>query len=115
MVELYGPSFLTAYGDSPSPIWLVAIGELSDEECRQGFATLAKQAREYPANLTQFVAACRPQTGSPRFLGTPTTPDALRRLEPPLSQRATPEKIDSWIAKMRRTLNARTREPGEDG
>jgi hypothetical protein len=100
MVELYGPSFLTAYGESPSPIWTAAISDLTDEECRRGLTALAKQAREYPANLTQFVAACRPSPGV-RYLGTPVTVAEVDRMLPPPDKRAKPEVIDSWIAKMR--------------
>jgi hypothetical protein len=104
MVELYGPAFLTAYGDSPSPLWLSAIEKLTETECARGLATLADEAREYPANLTQFAAACRGKGSGPRFLGTPTTPAQLRALEPPPEKRATPAQVDGWIARMRRRL-----------
>lgn len=106
MVELYGTAFLSAYGERPSPLWTAAIAELSDDECRRGFITLAKQAREYPANLTQFVAACRPVSGSPHMLGPAITAEDWARLIPPPEQRAAPEKIDSFIAKMRRSVGA---------
>ena len=106
MVELYGPPFVTAYGEAPSPIWLAAIAELSDDECRAGLTRLARQPREYPANLTQFVAACRPVTGSPRYLGTPITPDHESLALPPPDRRSRPEVIDGWIAKMRAKVGA---------
>jgi len=104
MVELYGTAFLTAYGETPSPLWLAAISELRDEQCRDGLTRLAKQPREYPANLTQFVAACCPPSGSPRFLGVPVTTDDIRKLEAPPERRASPEKIDGWLAKMRKKI-----------
>lgn len=100
MVELYGPAFLSAYGDRPSPLWRSAIGELTDDECRVGLTVLAKQAREYPANLTQFVAACRPQK-LVRYLGRPTTPDELRKLEPKPSD---PSIAERHLASMRKAL-----------
>ncbi len=106
MVELYGTAFVTAYGDSPSPIWLAAIAELTDDECRKGLTALARQAREYPANLTQFVAACKPVTGSPRYLGVPITPDEIAGRLPPPERLAKPEVIDSWLAKMRAKVRA---------
>jgi hypothetical protein len=104
MVELYGPAFTAAYGDSPSHLWQAAIAELTDDECRNGLTSLARQAREYPANLTQFVAACRPpKSGSPRYLGVPITDE--QRAELYLPRPSVPvEKIDGWLAKMRRTL-----------
>jgi hypothetical protein len=100
MVELYGTPFLTAYGESPSPIWLAAIADLTDDECRVGFASLAKQPREYPVNLTQFIAACRPTQGL-RYLGRPITVEERDKLLPPPDKLAKPEVIDSWIAKLR--------------
>jgi hypothetical protein len=106
MVELYGTPFLTAYGESPSPIWLAAITELTDDECRKGLTALARQAREYPANLTQFVAACKPVIGSPRYLGVPVTPDQIAGALPPPERQAKPEVIDGWLAKMRAKVGA---------
>ncbi len=105
MTELYGPAFVSAYGDKASPLWSAAIADLTDDECRVGFASLAKQGREYPANLTQFVAACRPVKGV-RYYGTPTTPDELRRLEPP---KARPSIAEQHIANMRRAVGAAVR------
>jgi hypothetical protein len=105
MVELYGSAFTAAYGDEPSPLWAAAIAELSDEQCRKGLASLAREAREYPANLTQFVAACRPKSPGVRFLGVPLTADQLANLLPPPERRASIEKIEGWIAKMRRTIS----------
>jgi hypothetical protein len=105
MVELYGPAFNSAYGDSPSPLWQAAIAELTDHECRKGLTALARQAKDYPANLTQFVAACRPQHGV-RYLGVPMTSEQLAALTPPPERRASAEKIDGWIAKMRAKVGA---------
>ena len=100
MTELYGAAFLAAYGEQPSPLWLSAIEGLTDDECRAGFTRLARQAREYPCNLTQFVAACR-YRGTQSTLGVPTTPDELRRALPPPERRATPERVDSWLKQIR--------------
>jgi hypothetical protein len=106
MTELYGTAFLSAYGDHPSPLWTAAISELSDDQCRNGLTRLAREAREYPANLTQFVAACRPRTTSPQFLGVPLTAEQMAQLVPPPEKRASHEKIDGWIAKMRKTVSS---------
>lgn len=101
MVELYGTAFLAAYGETPSHLWASAIAGLTDEECRAGFVRLANQGREYPANLTQFVAACRYKP-TQSTLGPATTPEALRRALPPPNRLARPEVIDGWLAKMRK-------------
>lgn len=105
MVELYGTGFLTAYGEAPSPLWANAIAGLTDDECRAGCARLANQGREYPANLTQFVAACRYKP-TQSTLGPGTTPGALHRALPGPNRRATPEAVDNWIAKMRKRVGS---------
>lgn len=99
MSELYGSAFKAAYGEAPTPIWERAIAELSDDQCRTGLNALAKQAREYPANLTQFLAACRPAPGV-RYLGVPMTDEQkaalyLPRPEVPI------ERVEGWLAKLR--------------
>lgn len=105
MVELYGPAFVSAYGESPSPLWLAAIAGLSDEQCKTGLTALARQAREYPANLTQFVAACRQVTSSPRYLGVPVDVTDPRMALPPPNRQASRERVDGWLTKIRNTLN----------
>jgi hypothetical protein len=102
MLELYGPAFTAAYGDTPSHLWLAAISDLTDDECRKGLTSLARQAREYPANLTQFMAACKPSPGV-RYLGRPMTEE--QKAEMYLPRPSVPvEKIDGWLAKMRARL-----------
>jgi hypothetical protein len=105
MTELYGSAFKAAYGPDPTPIWERAISQLTDEECRDGLGRLAKQPREYPANLTQFVAACRPPSSSPRYLGTPMTDEQKAALYLPKPD-VPIEKIDGWLAKMRAKLRS---------
>jgi len=104
MIQMFGTAFSSAYGDSPTPIWLSAITGLSDAECAEGFQRLATEGREYPPNLTQFVAACRPPKGSPRFLGTPITPAQLRQLEAPSSQQPRADVLDDWLHVCRETI-----------
>jgi hypothetical protein len=104
MVEIYGNAFTASYGDTPGEIWMAAIADLSEAELGRGFTTLSKQEREFPPNLTQFVAACRPPISSPRFLGTPTTPDEIRKLEPPKSCMAPISDVEDWLASMRENV-----------
>lgn len=103
MAELFGPAFAAAYGDVPSPIWLATIDKLSEAELGRGFTALAQEPRDYPPNLTQFAAACRPPS-SPRFLGVPMTPAEIRNLDAPKNQRARIEDIDDWLASMRQNV-----------
>jgi hypothetical protein len=106
MAELYGPAFAAAYGDTPSPLWSRAIAELTDAQCRDGLSRLAREARDYPANLTLFVAACMPpKSGSPRYLGVPLTEEQKANLFLPRPE-VSREKIDGYLAKMRAKVSA---------
>jgi hypothetical protein len=104
MAELYGPAFAAAYGDKASPLWLAGISSLTDEQCRAGLTKLAKEGREYPANLTQFMAACVPKSDGVRHLGRALTEAERVALLPPPEKLSKPEVVDSWIAKMRSRL-----------
>jgi hypothetical protein len=100
MVEMYGPAFTSAYGDAPSTLWTLAIGNLTDEQCKSGLERLAKQGREWPPNLGQFVAACtwKPTQST---LGVGTTPQMLLAALP---AKPNPELATSWMQRIRRTL-----------
>lgn len=99
MKQLYGKSFVTIYGAEPSWLWIEQAAELTDEQVRAGLKRLAKQKREYPANLTEFVEACKPALGSPRFLGVPIDPETLR-----IERKANREHVDACLARMRKKL-----------
>lgn len=104
MTELYGTAFVTAYGAAPSPLWLAAIERLSDDACRKGLTRLASEAREYPANLTQFVAACNYREPA-RFSSPPPTAEEWARMLPaPPEKRASREKINAHLENMRKRL-----------
>jgi hypothetical protein len=103
MTELYGPQFKAAYGDNPTPIWERAIAELTDDQCRDGLTSLAHEKRDYPANLTVFLAACQPKSAGVRYLGVPLTDEQKAVLSLP-KPNVPVEKIDGWLAKMRRTV-----------
>lgn len=86
MSQMFGAAFRTAYGEKPNRIWTDAISKLSDDECRQGLTRLAREERKYPANLTEFVEACKPKIHGVRFLGVPQTGERfllpVKRTEP---------------------------------
>lgn len=100
MTQLYGTAFLTIYGETPAVLWEAAISKLTDEQCRYGLTKLAEEARDYPANLTEFVAACKPKSAGVRFLGNPAHADVLN-LPRPVANR---EHVNRCLANMRRNL-----------
>ena len=109
MKQLYGVSFVTIQGETPSALWVTEIAKLTDIECRDGLGRLAGEKRQYPANLTEFVAACKPPK-SVRYLGAPTSPGEMRRLEAP---RARPEVVAKHLANMRRALGVKRGQEAE--
>lgn len=102
---LYGAAFAQTYGSEPNPLWLEAIGELTDEQCSAGFRRLRAEPRRFPPNLTEFIGACNPRDAGVRYLGTPLTEEQKRALHLPRPQVAR-EKIDGYLAKMRARLGA---------
>lgn len=59
LAELFGKAFYREHGEEPTPLWSRAIARLSDQQIAQGLANLANDGLEFPANLPQFVAACK--------------------------------------------------------
>lgn len=102
MKQLYGASFVTVYGPTPSAIWLDKLAELTDDECREGLRRLTDKPSEYPANLTQFVEACRPRSAGVRYLGRPIDPATLALPVP----RPSEEQRQAVLARLRRTVGA---------
>ena len=102
MKQLFGMGFVTIHGETPAPLWIAEIHGLTDKQVRGALGKLAKQARKYPANLTEFLEAAR-GSGSPRYLGqNPFTHEDVERerLSPPKASR---ETIDKHLRNMRRS------------
>lgn len=101
LVAMYGPAVLTAYGvdDKPPKLWVGALSKLTADEAKQGIATLAKQGRSYPPNLTEVLEACRPPRRV-RYLGRPTNPRALALPRPAANE----EHRSRCLAEMRRAV-----------
>jgi len=59
LAELFGKSFYREHGEVPSNLWVQAVNKLSDQQIARGLANLANDNLEFPANLSQFVAACK--------------------------------------------------------
>jgi hypothetical protein len=59
LAEIYGKALYREHGSEPSMLWKQAIERLTDQELQRGLKNLAVQALAYPANLGQFVEACK--------------------------------------------------------
>ncbi len=68
MAELFGKAFYRENGNSPSNLWVQAISRLQDYEIVRGLVNLANDNIQFPANLSQFVSACK-RTAPVRQLG----------------------------------------------
>lgn len=80
---MWGDRFLREFGSVPTETWVAAITRLTDEQVAACLKGLADKGSPHPCSLPEFVAAGKPETGSPRYLGVPTTPEALRLAAPP--------------------------------
>ncbi len=59
MAKLFGKSFYREHGEKPNSLWVQAVARLQDHEIKKGLVNLAQDGLEFPANLSQFVAACQ--------------------------------------------------------
>jgi len=59
LAEVYGKALYREHGSEPPMLWKQAIERLADEEIQRGLINLAEEALAYPANLGQFVEACK--------------------------------------------------------
>ena len=99
MKQIFGTSFITIYGETPSRLWVEAIGGLTDAECRHGIDEVARQRREFPCNLTEFVDLCKPKSPGVRYLGVPETAEQKKLGHE--RKRASPEVAKKHLDHMR--------------
>lgn len=62
LAEMYGNSFLTAFGSKPNSAWNRAIADLTDAQCRAGLQAWLRTGARFAPSLPEFVAACAPET-----------------------------------------------------
>jgi hypothetical protein len=102
MREIYGRYFTDSFGEEPSPQWIAAVGELSDDQCRNGIAATLKRPSKFPPNLPEFIELCSARDPGVRYLGTPVTPDHAAALDVKTASDAT---RDEHLAKIRALLS----------
>lgn len=71
------------FGTVPNDTWTAAIERMSDEQIIRALTRLAEKGSPHPPSCPEFVAAARPETGSPRYLGTPMKPETQALLAAP--------------------------------
>ena len=74
LAEVFGKAFYREHGETPSKLWVAAVNRLTDDQIKRGLANLANDAMQFPANLSQFVAACK-RLPPVRQLGVPQIED----------------------------------------
>jgi len=68
LAEIFGKAFYREHAKTPPNLWVQAIDRLQDHEIIRGLANLANDNLQFPANLSQFVSACK-RTPPVRQLG----------------------------------------------
>jgi hypothetical protein len=99
--DVYGRQFTDAHGEEPSAPWIMALADVSDEQCVAACNALLKRTSTFPPNLPEFLDLCRGRDPGVRYLGTPTTPNHAAALD---VKAASTEVADRWLAKIRETL-----------
>ena len=65
MTQAFGKSFASIFGSSPSETWIDGISTLSDAQIKRGCQKILTSGREFPPNLSLFMAACEAWDGRP--------------------------------------------------
>lgn len=76
LVECYGNTLVSSFGDTCPPIWCARIDELEDWEIKRGLDRLSKANSAFAPTLGQFWDACKQSDGQPK----PVDPNAPLRL-----------------------------------
>lgn len=71
MAEIYGHTFTSSYGLVPSETWAKGLHDIRSDELARGLAGCVQQGGEWPPNLSQFRALCRPQRACAAHAITP--------------------------------------------
>ena len=53
-------SFVSLYGEEPTPAWIVGLQHVSDEQLMTGYQAALLDNLEFPPNLSRFVEYCNP-------------------------------------------------------
>lgn len=99
--QMYGDRFLREFGSEPNDTWAAAIDRMGDEEVKRALVTLAEKGSPHPPALPEFVAASKPETGSPRYLGADPINYTELRIAGMLPQ---PPKVARDFASLRAAL-----------
>jgi hypothetical protein len=67
--------------------WAQETAHLSDEQMKHGLERTKDSGLQYAPALPKFLSLCRPETGSPRYLGTPMSPETRKMLAAPRVER----------------------------
>jgi 1,2-phenylacetyl-CoA epoxidase catalytic subunit len=63
MLEMFGTRWTTAYGQTPSELWTLAVESLTAKELRTAYRALLASASPHPPTLPEFVAFARQDSG----------------------------------------------------
>lgn len=66
LVECFGNTLVSSYGDTCPPVWCARIDELEDWEIRRGLDRLSKWNSSFAPTLGQFWDACKQSDGQPK-------------------------------------------------
>lgn len=80
LADMFGKAFFRENDDQPTPLWINAIGRMTDKQIATGLANLGNDDLAFPPNLSQFVSACKRVENKPPYWNN--TPQLEDKREP---------------------------------
>lgn len=63
MQQMYGIRWTTAYGETPSELWTLAIQSLLAKELKSAYRALLSEGSDHPPTMPKFMALARQDSG----------------------------------------------------
>jgi hypothetical protein len=75
MAEVFGHRWVSSFGDEPNQSWIDGLADMTPEDLRFGLSALKGWRDEWPPNLLQFRALCRPTIEDAHRIYRPALPE----------------------------------------
>lgn len=86
MGQTFGHSWTSAYGTEPNAAWMDGLSDMSVDDIAFGLGALKGWKSEFPPNMLQFRALCRPTLEDSHKIYRPALPEPPESKERRLQQ-----------------------------
>jgi hypothetical protein len=111
LASIYGPRWISTYGVDPDPIWARAIASIPGPALTQALQACLERGSEWPPNLPEFLAMCRPArvVDYEPWMATGVD-ETQKRLEHLRSRVTAPGDARAHVQRMREILRGKRQE-----